>query len=62
MSESELVVVVDVGDAEVQWRQEDDLGRGDIGEYMDGDDQGPPDNFFANWALWRVSDVKCIVA
>jgi len=35
---AELVEVVEMRDAEVQWREEDDLLAGELREDMEGDD------------------------
>jgi hypothetical protein len=48
---AELVEVVEVGDAEVQWCEEDDVLAGEVGEDMEGDDEGAPNELFADRAL-----------
>ena len=55
MGDVELVKVVDMGDAEVEWREEDDLLLGEVGEEVEGHHKGAPDNLFADGALWSES-------
>lgn len=51
VGESELVEVVDMGDAEVERREEDDAARGDVCEDMEGDYGGAEHDFFGYGAL-----------
>lgn len=51
MGYAELVEVVQVRDAEVQWCEEHDLLAGELGEDMEGDDEGAPDELFTDRAL-----------
>jgi hypothetical protein len=51
VSYAELVEVVKVGDAEVQWCEEDNLLAGELGEDMEGNDEGAPDELFTDRAL-----------
>lgn len=47
MSDPELIEMMDVSDAEVQRRQEDDLLAGELGQNMERDDERSPDKLFA---------------
>ncbi len=53
MSEPELVEVVDVGDAEVQRREEDDVTWGDVREDMQRNEGGAKHDFLGDGALER---------
>jgi hypothetical protein len=53
VGESELVEVVDVGDAEVERGEEDDASWGDVGEDVEGDYGGAKHDFFGYRALER---------
>lgn len=52
--QAELVQVVHVCDAEVERGEEDDALGGEVGEDVEGDDEGAPDELFADGTL-RVS-------
>lgn len=56
MGDAKFVEVVQVGDAEVERGEEDDLRGGEVGEEVEGDDAGAPDEFFAYGALGLVGD------
>lgn len=46
VDELELVEMVDVGYAEVKGSGEDEFGRGQTREYVEGDDEGAKDELF----------------
>lgn len=43
--------MVDVGNAEVEWAREDDVGGRDFGEQMKWDDYRAKKDLFCDWAL-----------
>jgi hypothetical protein len=51
MGYAEFVKVVQMRDAEVQWCEKHDLLAGELGEDMEGDDEGAPDELFTDGAL-----------
>lgn len=55
VSDAKLVEMVEMGDAKVERGQEDDLFAGEVGEHVQGDDAGSPDDFFAYGADDEVS-------
>ena len=55
VGESEFVEVMDVGDAEVEGRDEDCGGGGDVGEEVDGDEDRAEEDFFCDGASDEVA-------
>ena len=51
MCYSELVQVVDVSNAEVEWGEEDDLISRNVGKNVEGDNHSAPDDLLADRTL-----------
>ena len=51
MCQVELVEVVNVRDAEVEGSDEESACWGEVGEEVEGDEEGAEDEFFGYWAL-----------